>query len=255
MKAVRWLIPVGCLLLGLTQGLLLPLAAGAQGTSSRAQLFRVGVVVLNSGDTLRGPVQLFLDRDALAVTMPDSTVRTVSAVAVQTFAVRSPILPRSAYYALSRMGNDRARRLRGPQRYRQFLVYRWNHDRPTSNFTSPAFFERLNGGPVLLLRRRYLVERTSSRTLDNYTTPANRPTRPMQVLTTYTDVSDRYYLATPAGAIVALRRPKRDLLAYFPAQAQQLEAFASQHKLSFDTEEGLARLVDFANLLNEPSVQ
>ncbi len=220
------------------------------------QEYRQGTVVLTSGDTLRGPLKLYLDRDVLLVTMPDSTVRTVAAVAVRTFAVRGAVLPYGTSLPSARTALPaRVRRFRqGPLRARPFLVYHWNHDK-ASDYTSPAFFERLNGGPVVLLRRRFLVRRSVSQS-DAYGYPATyyRPRVPAPRIS-YLDVSDWYYLGTPEGQVVALRRPRRDLLGYFQAEAAQLEAYAEEHKLSFDADHDLARLVDYANALRQGPAQ
>lgn len=230
---------------------LLPLAGQAQ-LKGMAQEFLSSTVVLTNGDTLRGSLVLHNDLDLLLITMPDGTVRTVPALSVRTFAVRGEIRPfdrlppqyrNSAAFSPPRI----RRRLREVQRARPFLVYPWNHDRDYGSALAPAFFERLNGGPVILLRRQQLVTRAvpwSDPSLMSGYMP-----RPMGTSYYYTDVREQLYLATPQGGIVPLRRPKRDLLAYFPAEAEQIEAYARQNRLDFVDSAHLAQLVDYANSL------
>lgn len=241
------------LLGGILGGCLLPLAAAAQ-LKSLPQQFMSSTVVLNDGDTLRGSVVLHNDLDLLLITMPDGTVRSVPALAVRTFAVRDEIRPFDRLPPMYRgtdmlMSSRPRRRQLLVQRARPFLVYPWNHDRDYGSNLAPAFFERLNGGPVILLRRQQLVTRNVSLT-DPGLMGSYMP-RFSNSGYFYTDVREQLYLATPQGSIVPLRRPKRDLLAYFPAEAEQIEEYAHLNHLSYVDGAQLARLVDYANSLRE----
>lgn len=238
-----------CLSLG---SCLLPVVAQAQ-LKSIPQEFMSSTVVLTSGDTLRGSLVLHTELDLLLVTLPDKTVRTVPALAVRTFAVRDEIMRSDrlpmAYGGQPGFGAGRVLRRWYPvQRARPYLVYAWNHDREQAGSAAPAFFERLNGGPVILLRRQQLVRRTvawSDPALGwGYGMPSGYSYR-------YIDVRELLYLGTPQGGIVPLRKPKRDLLAYFPAEAEQLEQYARQHSLDYADSLHLARLVDYANSLRQ----
>ncbi|RAK65674.1 hypothetical protein DLM85_13170 [Hymenobacter edaphi] len=218
------------------------------------QEFSASTVVLTNGDTIRGSLMLHNELDLLLVTMADGTVRTVPALAVRTFAVSGEImrfdrLPpqylNSAAFTPARV----RRRWHQVQRARPFLVYAWNHDRDYATSSAPAFFERLNGGPVILLRRQQLVQRAVP--WSDATMASGYMMRPAGTPYFYTDVRELLYLGTPEGTIVALRRPKRDLLAYFPAEAAQLEQYAHAHGLDFANSAELARLVDYANSLRQ----
>ncbi|GAB3831761.1 hypothetical protein [Hymenobacter jeollabukensis] len=231
---------------------LLPLAAAAQ-LKSIPQEFAASTVVLTNGDTIRGSLVLHNDLDLLLVTMADGTVRTVPALAVRTFAVSGEVmrfdrLPPQYYNYVSTPPRMR-RRWAQVQRARPFLVYPWDHDHDYATSTAPAFFERLNGGPVILLRRQRLVSRAMPWSDPSWV--SGYTTRPVGMPTYYTDVRELLYLGTPQGSIVALRRPKRDVLAYFPAEAEQLEQFARQHNLDFNEGAHLARIVDYANSLRQ----
>lgn len=244
--SLRYLTGLGC-------GLLLPLLTQAQ-LNSIPQEFTASTVILTSGDTIRGSLALLNELDVLLVTVADGTVRTIPALSVRTFAAQGEImrfdrLPmhyrNSAAFAPARM----RRRWHQVQRARPFLVYPWNHDHDYATATAPAFFERLNGGPVILLRRQQLVRRSMP-----WADPGMSSGYMVQQVGTpyyYTDVRELLYLATPQGSIVALRRPKRDLLAYFPAEAAQLEEYARRNNLSYNDSGHVARLVDYANSLQQ----
>ncbi|KUG09460.1 hypothetical protein [Solirubrum puertoriconensis] len=217
---------------------------------ARAQQFASSTVVLNSGDTLRGPLTMYLDRDLLLLTLPDGRVRTVPANEVRTFAVRGDGQPFDA------TANGHMQPLRsgrgelpwfGYNRARQFHVYRWSRDMPNANFTCPAFFELMSGGPVTLYRRCNLVLRRVPWADPTFWSPTAIPTRRLSDM--YYMPADKYFLGTPDGYIVRLRQPKRDLLAYFAREARDIEKFARQHNLRFTDPRQLARLVDYANKL------
>ncbi|UOQ70700.1 hypothetical protein [Hymenobacter cellulosilyticus] len=131
-------------------------------------------MLLTSGDTLRGPLVLHCNEDVIRLIMPDNTVNTLSAVAVQSFAVKGQKDDRRDYYDDffdTRMGYYsgspyynrtpfRPRRERADTSLvRVFRTYRWNHNNDYSDFKSPGFFEQLSSGPHILLRREMLIER------------------------------------------------------------------------------------------------
>ncbi|MCC3158146.1 hypothetical protein LJ737_12930 [Hymenobacter sp. 15J16-1T3B] len=240
---------------GIVVSALLPQAAQAQ-LSSIPQQFTSSTVVLTNGDTLRGSLVLHTELDLLLITMADHTVRTVPALAVRTFAVRGEImhfdqLPPQYRGSLAFTPVRKRLRRYELQRARPFLVYPWNHDRDQAPATAPAFFERLNGGPVILLRRQQLVRRSLSWSDAALMGGGGYATQAAGPMYYYTDVRELMYLGTPQGTIVALRRPKRDLLAYFPREAEQLEEYARLHNLDYGNSGHLARLVDYANSLQQ----
>lgn len=247
---MKQLLPFLCGVLG---GCLLPLAAAAQ-LKSQPQQFLSSTVVLTDGDTLRGSVVLHNDLDLLLLTQADGTVRSVPALAVRTFAVRDEIRPFERlppqYRNTNALLSPRMRRRQHlVQRARPFLVYPWNHDRDYGSALAPAFFERLNGGPVILLRRQQLVTRAVF--LNEPGLMGGYMPRFAGSSYYYTEVRELLYLATPQGRIVPLRRPRRDVLAYFPAEAGQLEEYARQHRLDYEDGLQLARIVDYANSLRD----
>ncbi|AII54062.1 hypothetical protein N008_19010 [Hymenobacter sp. APR13] len=236
-----------------------PAAQAQQGQRALVQEFAGSTILLTSGDTLRGPVTLRRDQDVLLMAQPDGTLTTLSAVSVNSFAVKGEQIDsrlgngyydnfldaRNGYYYGNPMyGAPRLRpETENLNRVRVFRTFRWNRGNDYSDFTSPAFFEQLSNGPRMLLRRESLVERTVNNGPYGYGGYGGRN------FGTYTDKKDDFYLATPTGSIIALRNPKKDLLAVFRGQAKQLEQYARNNRLSFTVARELAFIVNYANSL------
>ncbi|GAA4387137.1 hypothetical protein [Hymenobacter koreensis] len=242
-----------------------------QAQRALVQEFTASTVLLTTGDTLNGPLTLHADRDLLLVVMPDQSVRTVSAVAVRAFAVRGEKTTRNSdyynyydfqdvrrgyYYGspLWTMPPPPRQQRRDTSLVRVFRTLRWDRGNDYSDFKAPAFFEQISNGPVMLLRRETLVERPINAS-PQFAGAAGFPYGgygfPRGVTGYYTDLRDSFFLGTPQGNIVALRNPRKDLLAYFNKEARQLERFAKENKLSFTTARELAYLVNYANSLRE----
>lgn len=253
--------------------LLTAIAPAARAQRSFVQQFAGATLLLTNGDTLQGPLIINRSEDVVRVTMPDHTVRTLSAVAVRAFAVRAEVdnnLPnyraddfydvRSGYFfggPATYPPTALPASMLGPRldtsQVRIFRTYRWNHDQDYSDFKSPGFFEQLSAGPVILLRRQVMVERTVA---DPYGRNLYGPGYPSPITRYgyYTDLKDQLYLATARGEIVPLRNPKKDLLNFFQAHSRQLEQYAKEHRLHFTVSRELAYLVNYANSL-QPQTQ
>ncbi|RTQ52544.1 hypothetical protein EJV47_05910 [Hymenobacter gummosus] len=241
------------------------LAGGAAAQRPLVQQFAGSLVLLTSGDTLRGPLTLYTDRDLLLVQQPDQTIRTVAAGAVAAFAVRgeqarpgdyfeqTQLLPEPRRSAYSGGGPGAVLPPRRPPlpegATRVFRCFRWNRGYEYADYRSPAFFEQLSAGPVLLLRRQSLVERPVAATDPMFLSAYPAGGLPRGTVGYYITARSAFFLGTPEGEVVALRNPRRHLLAYFRAEAGQLEQYARQHRLSFQDSGDLARLVTYANAL------
>ncbi|WP_149867201.1 hypothetical protein [Solirubrum puertoriconensis] len=249
-------------------------APDALGQRNLVQQFDAATVVLTSGDTLRGPAALHTDRDVLLISMPDNSVRTVAALSVAAFATRGekehPANYFDQYYDFYDArrgyfyGNTgwgplpmQARRQRpDTARVREFRTFRWNRGNDYSDFRSPAFFEQLSQGPVLLLRRESLTERPVSAAdpmFRPYYAYAPIAALPRGTMGYYTTIRDQFFLGTPDGKVVMLRNPKRDLLAYFKPESDRVERYAKEHRLSFSEAHDLAFIVNYANSLRHPA--
>jgi hypothetical protein len=245
-------------------------AAVAQQRTSFTQQFAGSTVLLTTGDTLQGPLALHRNEDVILLTMPDNTVNTLSAVAVQSFAVKAPKKDRnldyqdfydtrSGFYRGSPYYNMPSRRLMernggDTSLVRVFRTYRWNHDNDYSDFKSPAFFEQLSSGPNILLRRESLVERSYGGAPMyggyGYGNPYGVPRTSY-----YRDIQDAFYLGLPSGNVLPLRNPKKDLLSIFRQQAKQIEKYAKENKLDFSDARELAFIVNYVNSLQQEPKQ
>ncbi|UOG76970.1 hypothetical protein MTX78_10290 [Hymenobacter tibetensis] len=229
------------------------------------QQFAGSTILLTNGDTLRGPVTLRRDQDVVMMAQADGTVTTLSAVAINSFAVKGEDRDsrrgtgyydnfydaRNGFYYGNPMYNSRRREESDVNQVRVFRTYRWNRGNDYSDFKSPAFFEQLSNGPRILLRRESLMQRTVSNAgpygYGGY--GYGNPYGGGRSMGTYTEMKDDFFLATPAGEIIPLRSPKKDLLNVFRGQAKQLEQYAKQNQLNFTVARELAFIVNYANSL------
>ena len=223
--------------------------AQSRGSGNPLRLkFRLGRVVLVAGDTLDGPVALQFGPDLLLLARPDGSVRTFVPAAVAACAVQQE-MPGPA--------NGPAA---DPNLVRLFRALPWYPDR---NRRQPeyAFFEQLGGGPVLLLRRQRLAQRTVAYTSQPATVGAgvfgipvggNSRGLPPPSLPRYLslpELRDDFFLMGASDDLAPLRAGLKDLLAAFPALAPQLQAYAQAHRLSAGSARELAELVSYANSL------
>ncbi|MBC6609960.1 hypothetical protein H8B15_03445 [Hymenobacter sp. BT507] len=235
------------------------------------QQFTDSSILLTTGDTLEGPLTLNRREDVVQIQLADGSVRTLSAIAVQSFAVKGEQIDRrrnpyyyddfydarAGYYYGNPFYSTRPLRRRQERPdtslVRVFQVYRWNRDNDYSDFKSPGFFEQLSNGPTVLLRRESLVQRAATygspygygAYRGGYPYGAGIP--PTQF---YTDIKDDFYLGFPDGRIIALRNPKKDLLNTFHQQQRQIEAYAKINHLDYTNARELAYIVNYVNSLH-----
>ena len=230
-------------------------AAVAQPDQGVRLQFRFSKVVLASGDTLVGPVAVHFATDLLEVGQPDGSVRTFAPASVAAFAVQGqgPL----------RLGRLRPGPAFDPTVIRLFITLPWAAGR-LGGRPEPTFFEQLSAGPVVLLRRQSYVARQQAANLAGATPPvppsrqvpmgaalAPAPVASLQFRTVM-ELKDSFYLAWPSGEIRLLRHARKDLLAAFAAQAEQLQAYAKAHGLGYGTAADLHELVGYANTLAPP---
>lgn len=222
------------------------------GSSPLWLAFRLGRVVLLSGDTLDGPVALQFGPDLLLLARPDGSVRTFVPAAIAACAVQQEI---------TGPGNSSAP---DPSLVRLFRALPWY---PGRNRKQPefAFFEQLGSGPVLLLRRQRMAQRTIPYTPAPATVGAgmfgipgggNSRGLPPPSLPRYLslpELRDDFFLIAAANDLAPLRPGLKELLGAFPALAPQLRAYAQAHRLSAGSARELAELVGYANSLFAPA--
>lgn len=269
MKILRSVLSAGAAALALS---FLPASVALAQRANFVQEFAGSTILLANGDTLEGPLVLHRNEDVVRMTMPDNTISTLSAVAVQSFAVKGEQhdrrrdafyyddfydARRGYYYGSPAFFNGplpKRRERPDTSLVRVFRTYRWNRDNDYSDYKSPAFFEQLSSGPTVLLRREALVERPVY---------ANGPYGygygggfggypyggASRYAGSYSEVKDNFYLGTPTGSIIPLRNPKKDLLSAYRKQARQIEQYAKQNNLDYTNARELAFIVNYANSL------
>lgn len=217
---------------------------------SYVQHWARGSIILQSGDTVDGPITYYHDQETLEVRLPDGTSRTFPAVNVAYFIV-SHEQPQKLGYTGSAFNSYPYRAGYPMPAWRSgvtdtsgvklFVTYLWNGSSDYSDFRAPAFFEQLTDGNVRLLRREQLVERMVT-AADPYYRYGGYPMGGGY----YTEIRTTFFLASPQGTLTALRTPKRDFLAYFGGKAKQIQAYAKQNRLDFDDARELALILRYA---------
>lgn len=269
MKILRSVLSAGAAALVLS---LFPASFALAQRSNFVQEFAGSTILLANGDTLEGPLVLHRNEDVVRMTMPNNTINTLSAVAIQSFAVKGEQFDgrRDAYYyddfydarrgyyygspAFFNGPLPKRRERPDTSLVRVFRTYRWNRDNDYSDYKSPAFFEQLSSGPTVLLRREALVERpvyAAGPYGYGGAYGGGYPTGPSRYAGSYSEIKDNFYLGTATGNIIPLRNPKKDLLAAYPKQARQIEKYAKQNNLNFTIARELAFIVNYANSLSE----
>ena len=238
----------------LSLGLFIATQANAQGTKGVRLDFRFSRVVLTNGDTLSGPVSLRQGPDLLYLAQPDGSVRTLVPAMVAAFAVQGPMPVTNGSIVRPDVSPD-------PTVVRLFRTLDLKPARPDLR-PEPVFFEQLSEGPVLLLRRQRVVPHQMALHMTGpspngglnrgIATLPGRPLAPVPTPVHYRTVSeleDVFYLALAPDDIRPLHHLRKDLLAVFPGQAQQLQAYAKAHNLGYTSAYELHQLVSYANSL------
>ena len=228
--------------------------AHAQGTWGVRLDFRFSRVVLINGDTLSGPVSIRQRPDLLYLTQPDGRVRALVPATVAAFAVQGPLPVANGPGLPQHTSPD-------PTVVRLFRTLNLKPARPDLR-PEPTFFEQLSEGPVLLLRRQSIVPHQVALQMTalgpnggpdrGMATMPVRPLAPVPTPVHYrtvSEVQDVFYLAWAPGDVRELHHPRKDLLAAFPGQAQQLQAYAKAQNLGYTTAYELHQLVSYANAL------
>ena len=225
-------------------------AQSGAGNSPLRLKFRLGRVVLLSGDTLNGPVALQFGPDLLFLARPDGSVRTIIPAAIAACAVQQEMTITANGSAMTT----------DPNQIRLFRALPWYPDRSRKQ-PEYAFFEQLGGGPVLLLRRQRLTQRTVAYTplplmvgAGMFGIPVGSnsrgmpPPSPPRYLS-LPELREEFFLIGSSDELAPLRPGLKELLVAFPALAAQLQAYAQEHRLSAGSARELTELVGYANSL------
>lgn len=229
------------------------LAAPAARAQELVRRFAGSVVLLTSGDTLRGPLTLYSDKDIIMLRQADGSKRTLTPWLVRAFAVKgeltsyagllpAPTAPASP--ALDLLERDLASVV-DTTVVRLFISYRPRRQaglRPGET-GAPGFYEMLCEGSVSLVQRESLrIHAAPEYSMHN------RPGRRVLLATQQMLISN-FFLFTPNGLLTPLRRPRRDLAELLPRQAPQLEQYAALNRFDYTDAAALRAIVRYANNL------
>lgn len=236
-------------------GLFSTVLANAQGARGVRLDFRYSRVVLTNGDTLAGPVSMRQEPDLLYLAQPDGSVRTLVPAMVAAFAVQGPLPVANSAVMYPDASQE-------PNVMRLFRTIDLKPERLDLR-PEPTFFEQLSEGPVLLLRRQIVVPCQIAlrmngagpvRAYGSMAGGPGRPSLPVPASTpmqyrTVSKMQDVFYLAWASGEVRQLHHLRKDLLAAFPGQAQQIEAYAKAQNLGYTSAYELHQLVSYVNSL------
>ncbi|UYZ60378.1 hypothetical protein [Hymenobacter latericus] len=220
------------------------------------QHFAGSTVITTTGDTLRGPLVLHVDKNVLMVTMPDGAIKTFPASSIAVFAVKGSL----SHYNADPQSKQLNRQMRGgspwemtadhpafiPKHHigkfdttevRVYRTYLWQKKRAYTRPT-PVFFEELVTGPVSLLQREMLVlgNPNGLYSVARAKMPMAGETRP------------KLYLYTK-DKFVQLVHPKSQLKKHYGQQAKQLIQYARANNLTFVFPHHLAQIIAYSNSL------
>ena len=192
---------------------------------SEVQEWPKGQIVLTSGDTLYGPLTYHRAEDIIRITLADGSINAFAPVNVQSFTVA-----------------DKS------ERVQTFRPYFWNRGNDYSDYKIPAFFESVTDGNYTLVRRQILAARPISTSpmyagYGRYYDPYYGGTRYQTI------VQDVFYLYTPAGKLIELRHPERNLEALYNDKADAMKSFVKKNKLNYNDGRDLVAIIRYLNRL------
>ena len=185
-------------------------------------------IVLAGGDTVAGPVVFYRAEEVLHLNTGNETATTLT-----------PVL-------------DSSFRVEEEGRLRQFRTYLWNRGKDYSDYRSPAFFEQLNTGNYSLLKREILRQDIVRN--DPFWNPyGNFGGPPYGSHSFMTSVQELFYIHTPKGNIISLRKPKQDVLRIFASHQKQIRKYVDDNDLKYNRKNDLIRIVKYYNSLTDPT--
>jgi hypothetical protein len=243
---------------------------------SLTRSFAGSLVLLKSGDTLRGPLTYLPEQEMIIVTMPDLTRKAFTSSMLRAFVVKGEISGYSlAGKALSKLAEPSshagglAALYSNPAspvlesylekgRNRVFITYKLPTQQVQRRHKTAGFFEVLAPGNVMLLQRE--IESTLNKERISYERQVTPPIyqdgkyveQPIQLIAKKTVERSQLlkpllYLSLPNQELILLRNPRKDLLSHFTAQQERILAFVISRQLSWDKPADVAQIVNFLN--------
>lgn len=175
------------------------------------ELWHEGMVVLESGDTLRGQIKYDLQQDIIQFTDKRGTIEALSARKVLICEIFDKTI----------------------NQYRQFYSLPYN---ATSGYRTPVFFELVAEGKLTVLCRERLENQTTS-------SPYYYGSFSRTVLV------NKYFLLKENGDIVDFSTRRNDFLQLVGKHADIMNGFMKDNKLQLDDKKELARIINYYNSL------
>jgi hypothetical protein len=242
--------------------------------------FAGSLVLLRTGDTLRGPLTYIPDKEVIVVTMPDLSQRTFSPTAIRAFVVRGEIGRSLASITFPEFITPDKQRSNFTTLYKNpnspflteflklspnqvFVSSRWPAEQMLARRAAAGFFEVLTSGNIMLLQREQENGKISTRSSNknqlrpgDYSMMAYRLEQaygtaiPTQSVRTELYHKHDLYLSMPDREIIFLRHPRKAILAHFPVHKAAIASFVQQHQLSWSKPADLMQVVAYLNTLS-----
>ncbi|PKV63201.1 hypothetical protein BD749_3040 [Pontibacter ramchanderi] len=198
-------------------------AQAPQGFDTERWLY--GKVVLVTGDSLEGAVIYHPAEDVVQIASEDGIVSSFSAVNVSHFMI-------SGVYKGK------------PQLFRSLP---WNRGSLESDFRVPVFFEQINQGELVLMKR--YVGLTTAKGDQQPASASLQAVYFPHFATEGDGLQEVLYMLLPDGEIVQLRKNKKDLLKLCGVHTGKVKQFAKARKLDYKKSQDLLSIVDYYNTL------
>ncbi|WP_116542052.1 hypothetical protein [Pontibacter virosus] len=198
-------------------------AQSNQGFDTERWLY--GKVVLVTGDSLQGAVVYHPAQDVVQIASEDGIINSFSAVSV-------------SHFMISGVYNGK------PQVFRSLP---WNKGSIQSDFRVPVFFELINQGELVLMKRYIGV--TAAKADQQYATASIQTSYFPHFATEGDELQEVLYMLLPNGEIVQLRKPKKDLLKLCGVHTGKVKQYAKSNKLDYNSSKDLRNIVDYYNTL------
>ncbi|RSK43882.1 hypothetical protein [Hymenobacter rigui] len=263
----------------LSAGILLSIAKSSVAQELQKS-FAGSLVILHSGDTLRGPLTYLPRQDIIILTMLDQTRRTFSPMALRAFVVNGEISPEmlrlieasaptAVHIEAGKVPVIDPRSSLLPSllhhdKNRVFISHRWPASQMQRYRSKAGFFEVLVSGNAMLLQRQVdAVPAQPLRTIYRRpTTEFVKTNLNSNVPTTTTDtfvrlaggatgreLKSRLYVSMPNGELHFLQNPRKDLLNCFPLYKREVLSFAHQHHIIWSAPQDIAQVIGYINAL------
>ncbi|SIR10857.1 hypothetical protein [Pontibacter lucknowensis] len=186
-----------------------------------------GKVVLTSGDSLQGAVIYHPAKDVVQIASEDGTINSLSAVNV-------------SHFMISGVYDGK------PQIFRSLP---WNRGSFQSDFRVPVFFEQINQGELMLMKRYVGVTAAKGEQHQQQATASLQTHYFPHFATAGDELQEILYVMLPDGEIVQLRKHKKDLLKLCGTQAGKVKQYVKANKLDYNNSKDLLSIVDYYNSL------